>query len=142
MTPAALGAAFVREQPMSAFTSLALVAFSFFMVGCASSPSPGADSAVAGDDEKKPVWSVPTEDETSAALDQKFEEAAKGYVKLKKDGVLLFCKRSKQIGSNLPTIQCITEAQLRNQVETMDDYRERRRNSAKCTHGVGCGAGM
>jgi hypothetical protein len=56
--------------------------------------------------------------------------------------VLLFCKKRKEIGSNIATIQCITEAQLRNQVETMEDYRQRRRDAAKCTHGVGCSAGF
>jgi len=110
------------------------------MSGCASTPSSDTAPPSAGEP-KKPVWSVPTEQQTAAALDQKFQDAAKGYTKLMKDGVLLFCKRSKDIGSNLPTVKCITEAQLRNQVETMDDYRERRRNAAKCTHGVGCSAG-
>lgn len=121
------------------------VAFVLIMSGCASAPPaespPPASTPPSAAEQKKPVWSVPTEEQTAAALDQKFEDAAKGYVKLMKDGVLLFCKRSKDIGSNLPTVKCITEAQLRNQVETMDDYRERRRNAAKCTHGVGCGAG-
>jgi hypothetical protein len=117
-----------------------MLAAVIFIAGCASSP-PDTTQRSAAQAEKKPVWSVATEKETAAALDKRFENAAKGYVKLKKDGVLLFCKRAKEIGSNLPTIQCITESQLRNQVETMDDYRERRRHAAKCTHGVGCGGG-
>lgn len=124
---------------MSKFSWL-MVAGALVMSGCASAP-PAESTPPSAAEQKKPVWSVPTEEQTAAALDQKFEDAAKGYVKLMKDGVLLFCKRSKDIGSNLPTVKCITEAQLRNQVETMDDYRERRRNAAKCTHGVGCGAG-
>jgi hypothetical protein len=119
-------------------TSWFTLACSMVFAGCASAPSPQPTQTPEAAAPKKPVWSVPTEQETAAALDKKFQEAAKGYVKLKKDGVLLFCKRAKQIGSNLPTIQCITESQLRNQVETMDDYRERRRHAAKCTHGVGC----
>jgi hypothetical protein len=109
------------------------------LVACASTPEQAAPAA---EPEKKPVWSMATETETAAALDQKVQEAAQGYVKLKKDGVLLFCKKRKEIGSNIATIQCITEAQLRNQVETMEDYRQRRRDAAKCTHGVGCSAGF
>jgi hypothetical protein len=109
------------------------------LVACASTPEQAAPAA---EPEKKPVWSMATETETAAALDKKVQEAAKGYVKLKKDGVLLFCKKRKEIGSNIATIQCITEAQLRNQVETMEDYRQRRRDAAKCTHGVGCSAGF
>lgn len=126
---------------MMSKTSWITLTCSLVMAGCASAPSP-SPSPSPPEAKKEPVWSVATEQETAAALDKKFEDAAKGYVKLKKDGVLMFCKRRKEIGSNLPTIQCLTEAQLRNQVETMDDYRERRRNAAKCTHGVGCGAGM
>jgi hypothetical protein len=90
----------------------------------------------------KPVWTAATEAETAAALDRKFQDAAKGYVQLKKDGVLMFCKKQREIGSNIRTLQCITEAQLRNQVESMDDYRQRRRDAAKCTHGPGCSAGF
>jgi hypothetical protein len=108
------------------------------LAACATTPEPAPSEAPA----KKPVWSAATEAETAAALDKKFQEAAKGYVKLKKDGVLLFCKKQREIGSNLPTIHCLTESQLRNQVETMEDYRQRRRDAAKCTHGVGCGAGQ
>jgi hypothetical protein len=117
------------------------LACTLLIASCASTP-PDAAKSPSADAKPKPVWSVPTEQETAAVLDKKFEETAKTYVKLKKDGVLLFCKRRKEIGSNLPSIQCLTEAQLRNQVETMDDYRERRRHAAKCTHGVGCSAGF
>jgi type IV pilus biogenesis protein CpaD/CtpE len=112
-----------------------------WLAACASSPPPAA-SASAEARTNKPVWTVPTEEETRTALDQKFHDAAKGYVKLKKDGVLLFCKKQREIGSNIATLQCITEAQLRNQVETMEDYRQRRRDAAKCTHGPGCSAGF
>jgi hypothetical protein len=115
------------------------LACAVLMAACASAPKEAATPAEA---QKKPVWAVATEAETAAALDQKFQQAAKGYVKLKKDGVLLFCKKQREIGSNIPTIHCLTESQLRNQVETMDDYRQRRRDAAKCTHGVGCGAGQ
>ena len=86
-----------------------------------------------------PVWSGVTEAEVAASLERKFQEAARSYVKLKKDGVLMFCKRYRVIGSNIATIQCITEAQLRNQVENMDDYRDRMRTAAKCPQGrPGC----
>jgi hypothetical protein len=107
------------------------------LAGCASDRTSAASEPAA-----KPKWSVATEAETAAELDKKFHDAARSYVKLKKDGVLLFCKKQREIGSNIATLQCITEAQLRNQVETMDDYRQRRRDAAKCTHGPGCSAGF
>jgi hypothetical protein len=123
---------------MARAISLAGVLCAALIAGCASEPM-----SAPAEPEKKPVWSVATEAETAAALDQKFQEAAKSYVKLKKDGVLLFCKKRREIGSNIPTIHCLTEAQLRNQVETMEDYRQRRREAAKCTHGpAGCSAGF
>ena len=99
-------------------------------------------AACAAPPKTKPQWSMASEEETAAALAKKFQEAAKSYVKLKKDGVLMFCKKRRAVGSNIATLQCITEAQLRNQVETMDDYRQRRRDAAKCTHGVACSAGF
>lgn len=86
-----------------------------------------------------PKWSAAAEDEVAAALDRKFEDVARGYVKLKKDGVLMFCKRERVLGSSIPTLQCITEAQLRTQVENMDEYRARMRNTGKCPRGPqGC----
>jgi hypothetical protein len=118
----------------------------FLVAGCASTPQPPANASATPPvpgmtSDGRHLWESATEAEVAAALDKKFEEAAKSYVKLKKDGVVVFCKRYRVIGSNISTIQCITEAQLRNQVETMDDYRERQRAGGKCTLGVGCGAG-
>jgi hypothetical protein len=36
-------------------------------------------------------------------------------------------------------LQCLTESQLRNQVENMEDMRDRMRSGGKCTLGRGCG---
>jgi hypothetical protein len=93
-------------------------------------------------DEPKPKWDVATEEEVAKALDLAVAKAAKGFVQLKKDGVLMFCKRYRQIGSNLPTITCLTEAQLRVQVENMQKYRDdMRQRSGRCTLGPGCSSG-
>jgi outer membrane biogenesis lipoprotein LolB len=123
-----------RTVPSRSFIVLIAAAI---LVACTSAQTP--ENAAP---EAKPVWTAATEADTAAVLDQKFRDAAKGYVQLKKDGVLMFCKKQREIGSNIRTLQCITEAQLRNQVETMDDYRQRRRDAAKCTHGPGCSAGF
>jgi hypothetical protein len=88
------------------------------------------------------VWSVPTEQELRK-LEPKYLEATRGFVKLKKDDALMFCKRYRVIGSSIATIQCITEAQVRTQVDNMTQYRDDMRNkSGKCAHGVGCSAGF
>jgi len=81
-----------------------------------------------------------------AALEKKFQEAARGYRVVEKDGRTLYCKREKVIGSTIPTLQCMTEAQLRLQVENTEEMRDRMRNSTHCTlgrsgGGGGCGGG-
>jgi type IV pilus biogenesis protein CpaD/CtpE len=107
------------------------------LTSCASRPSAEPPAR-----EQAPQWTMATEAEVAAALDLEFEKAAKGFVKLKKNGVLMFCKRYRDIGSNIATIKCITEAQLRTQVENMTKYRDDMRNRAgKCTRGVGCSGG-
>ncbi len=77
----------------------------------------------------------------AAALEKKFQDAARGYKIVQRDGKTLYCKRERVLGSTIPTMQCMTEAQLRNQVETMDELRGRMRNSARCTPGAGCSTG-
>jgi hypothetical protein len=82
-----------------------------------------------------------TEKDTASAMEKRFQDAARSYKVIQKDGKTMYCKREKQIGSTIPTMNCMTEAQLRNQVETMEEYRNRARNSGRCTHGAGCGGG-
>jgi type IV pilus biogenesis protein CpaD/CtpE len=90
----------------------------------------------------EPKWDVATEEEVAKALDLAVAKAAKDYVQLKKDGVLMFCKRSREIGSNIPTLKCLTEAQLRTQVQNMTKYRDdMRQRSGRCTIGRGCDGG-
>jgi hypothetical protein len=108
---------------------------------CASAPSPHAAQATANE-QKKPAarWTVATEAEVAAVLDKHLLEAAKDLVKLKKDDELMFCKRYREIGSNIPTLKCITVAQLRTRVENMTNYREEMRNKgSKCTRGRASG---
>jgi hypothetical protein len=88
-----------------------------------------------------PAAEARTEADAATQLEKKFQEAAKGYKVVQKDGKTLYCKRERVIGSTIPTLQCITEAQLRLQVEQMDDLRQRMRSSARCTLGPGCSGG-
>ena len=97
---------------------------------------------------KKPVWSVPTEAEVAAALEKKYLDATKDFVKLKKNDELMFCKRYREIGTTIAKINCLTASQVRVQVDNMDKYRDDMRNkSGKCTFGAGtsnapCSAGQ
>jgi len=117
----------VTRQP--ALLAVAMAASALFLASCA---TPAKQEA-------KPKWDVATEAEAAAALDQAVLDATKGWVKLKKDGVLMFCKRQRLIGSNLPTITCLTEAEVRQQVQNMTKYRDDMRNrSGRCPLGSGC----
>ena len=106
----------------------------------ATSQDPAARQAAAAQSPgaKKPVWSVPTEAEVAAALEKKYLDATKDFVKLKKNDQLMFCKRYREIGTTIAKINCLTAAQVRVQVDNMDQYRDDMRNrSGKCTFGAG-----
>jgi hypothetical protein len=106
----------------------------------ATSQDPAARQAAAPNS-KKPVWSVPTEAEVAAALEKKYLDASKDWVKLKKNDELMFCKRYREIGSTIARINCLTVSEVRTQVDNMSKYRDDMRNkSGKCTMGAGSGA--
>ena len=118
---------------MTTRTTLWLLAATALLGGCAS-PLPAS-----------PTADVQPDGETAGLLEKKFQEAARSYKLVEKDGRRLYCKREKVIGSTIPTTQCLTEAQLRLQVENMDELRDRVRTSNKCallrTGGGGRGCG-
>jgi hypothetical protein len=94
-----------------------------------------APPAAAASPEAKP------EADAAAALEKKFQEAARSYRAVQKDGKTMYCKKERPVNSTIPRVQCITESQLRLQVEQMEQTRDRMRNSSRCTMGAGCGAG-
>jgi hypothetical protein len=134
-------------------TLAASIGVAILLAGCAASPPPATATAAAAAPnaeatKKAPVgqtqhkWSMASETEVAAELDRKFEAAAKQFVKLKKDDQIMYCKRFRRVGSMIPTLQCITEAQLRQQVEDSDVARDRMRQTmGKCDITSGCGAG-
>jgi hypothetical protein len=116
----------------------------------ASSPEGAARAAAAPQaaNGKKPTWSVPSEAEVATALEKKYLDATREFVKLKKNDELMFCKRYREIGSSIARINCLTVAEVRTQVDNMGQYRDDMRNrSGKCTLGAGtvaapCSAGQ
>jgi len=100
----------------------------------AASAAPVA-AAAAASPEAKP------EADAATLAEKKFQEAARSYRMVEKDGQTMYCKKEKPMGSTIPRMQCITESQLRLQVEQMDDLRDRMRNSSRCVRGPGCSAG-
>ena len=129
----------------------------FLLCACASAPPPAPDAAPAGANappaERPPPppgqtrykWSKASEAEVAALLDKKVQEAAKSFVQVKRNDQLMFCKKYREMGSSIRTLHCITEAELRKQVEDSDDMRDQMRQTmGRCTLGqkVACSAGQ
>jgi hypothetical protein len=112
------------------------------LAACASQP-PGAPAtpAPASSTAASAPNAAAAEKDTASAMEKRFQDAARSYKVVQKNGKTLYCKREKVIGSTIPTMQCLTESELRTQVENMEEFRQRQRNSGRCTTGVGCGAG-
>lgn len=121
--------------------TLGLAAGSALLAACASAPE--APTAPAQQPATAPTAAAATtEADTAAGLEKRFQEAARSYKVVQKDGKTMYCKREKVMGSTIPTLQCITEAQLRNQVENTDELRQRMRNRAGgCVQTGGCAGG-
>ena len=105
---------------MTTRTALLLLAAAASIGGCASRPAalPPVDALGGGD--------------TAQRLEKQFQEAAKDYRLVQRDGRTLYCKHEKVIGSTIPVTQCLTETQLLLQVENMDELRDRMRTTNKC----------
>jgi hypothetical protein len=106
----------------------------------AATATPAASAAPAAAAAAKSAEAKPEADAASA-LEKKFQEAARSYRAVQKDGKTMYCKKEKPINSTIPRMQCMSESQLRLQVEQMEETRGRMRNSSRCTQGAGCGAG-
>ncbi|HEX6398364.1 MAG TPA: hypothetical protein VFZ95_13140 [Steroidobacteraceae bacterium] len=119
---------------MTSRTRLLLIVSTAALLGACASPPEGAPASPA---QTQPLSAA----EQADYRERKFQEAAKGYKIVQKEGRTFYCKREKVLGSTIPTLQCLSEAQLRLQVENMDELRERMRSSAKCTLGRDGGGG-
>lgn len=121
--------------------TMGLAACSALLAACAAEPPAAAAPVPAAAPPPAPAAAT-AEADTAASLEKKFQEAARSYKVVQKDGKTLYCKREKLISSTIPTLQCITEAQLRNQVENTDELRQRMRNRAGgCVQTGGCSGG-
>jgi hypothetical protein len=137
-------------NPRVRIPTLTLLVCAALLCACAS-PPPAAPTVAAATpvdpaaDAKRPPpppgqrryqWTKATEAEVAAQLDKKFQLAAKSYVQLKRDDQLMFCKRYREMGSSIRTLHCITEAELRKQVEDSADMRDQMRQTmGRCTLG-------
>lgn len=112
---------------------------------CASTPAPAPAASPAPAATAAPAASAASsskpEADSASLMEKKFQEAARSYRQVQKDGQTMYCKKEKPMGSTIPKLQCITESQLRVEVEQMEETRQRMRNNSRCTTGAGCGAG-
>lgn len=130
-------------------STLTILVCAALLCACASEPPASTPAATAvtpapAEQNKPPPppgqrrykWTKATEAEVAAALDKKVQEAARYFVKLKRDDQLMFCKNFRDMGSNVRRLHCITEAELRKQVEDSDDARDQMRQTmGRCTLG-------
>ncbi|HTU66237.1 MAG TPA: hypothetical protein VMF52_09815 [Steroidobacteraceae bacterium] len=121
--------------------TLGLATAAVLATGCASqpasSPAPAATASVPA-----PAAAAATEADAASNMEKKFQDAARSYKKVEKDGKTLYCKREKVIGTTIPSMQCLTEIQLRNQVENTEELRRKMRNSTGgCVQTGGCTGG-
>jgi hypothetical protein len=108
----------------------------------ATNPAPAAPASAPAPAPAANNAATETEAHTATAMEKRFQEAARGYKIVQKNGKTMYCKREKLIGTTIPTMNCISEAELRTQVENMEDYRQRARSSGRCVRGpAGCKGG-
>jgi hypothetical protein len=135
-------------NPRVQIPRLTFLVCTLLLCACASAPPAASDAVPAGANappaERPPPppgqtrykWSKASEAEVAAALDAKFQDAAKSFVRLKRNDQLMFCKKYREMGSSIRTLHCITEAELRKQVEDTDELRAQMRNKVgKCVLG-------
>lgn len=110
----------MKSRATLLWTTVATLLFA----GCASQPAGNAESPSEADSAER-----------AQVLEQRFQEAARSYRRVEKDGRTLYCRREKVIGSTIPTTQCLSEEGLRLQVEYDQQMRERMRTGARCSMG-------
>jgi hypothetical protein len=124
------------------FLTLSFGLAAAFIAACASSPPPAAPPATAQTRAPAVTEAKATEKDTADAMEKKFQDVARGYKTVQRDGKTMYCKREKVIGSTIPTTQCYTESQLRNHVEATEEIKKRmRRGGGPCVQTGGCQGG-
>lgn len=88
------------------------------LAGCASKPT-------------QPTQPMPPpyagDPDSALAQDRRFQEIARGYKAVRKEGRTVYCRSEKEIGSTISTTHCYTESQLRSTAEANEATRRRMR---------------
>jgi hypothetical protein len=68
----------------------------------------------------QPVSSPAYAEASTPLLEKKFQQAAQHYRKYRYEGQTVYCRKEKVITSAIPVVQCLNEAQLRQQVASYE----------------------
>ena len=114
-------------RSMKALLSLATI----LLVACAAKPPALDPQAIEA--------SATTEADENAqtAADRRFAEESRGYRLVERKGQKYYCRSERASGSNLKSLHCFTENELRVRLENAEAFR--RRSKASCA--PGCGGG-
>jgi hypothetical protein len=113
---------------MKVLMSLATI----LLVGCAAKP-PAPDAKTI-----QPVTTA-VDQGTQTAADRRFTEETRGYKVAEKNGQKYYCRAERASGSNLKTMNCISESELRARVEDAEQYRRRNKPSLCAPNDPRCG---
>jgi hypothetical protein len=105
------------------------------LAACAGNPPPSTDARVI---EPVPAHE-PTDAEAQSAADRRFAEETRGYKLLERNGQKYYCRSERPSGSNLRTMNCFTENELRTRVENAEAYRKRSKPSLCAPNDPRCG---
>ena len=112
---------------MKALLSLTTI----LLVACAAKPT-ALDPQVI-----EPDPTTEADENAQTAADRRIAEETRGYRRVERNGQKYYCRAERASGSNLKTMNCFTENELRVRLENAEAYR--RRSKASCA--PGCGGG-
>ena len=115
---------------MKALLGLATI----LLVACAAKP-PIPDTKTV-----EPAATGQVADESAqSAADRRFAEETRGYRLVERDGKKYYCRAERASGSNLRTMNCISENELRTRVENAEAYRRSSKPSLCSPNDPRCG---
>jgi hypothetical protein len=111
-----------------------LTTFAFILLaGCAGAP-PKTDPKTI----EAPA-TVAADADLQTAADRRFAEEARGYKQVERNGEKYYCRSERASGSNIRTMNCFTEAELRARLEDAEMYRRRGKASVCAPNDPRCG---
>ena len=103
------------------------------LVACAAKP-PASDTPA------EPAATIHVTDESAqTAADRRFAEETRGYKLVERNGQKYYCRSERASGSNIKSMNCFSENELRARVENAEAYRRRSKPSVCAPADPRCG---